>query len=413
MTLAPPRPALHPETGHRTALAATAAAVVLAAWLRLAELDAVGLASDEAVYAGQAAALAGDATRGALFSLFRAHPVVFQLLLSVVFRIGGVSDVSGRAFVGLAFGAGTVVLVAVLAWRVAGPATAVLSTVLLGVMPYHVFVTRQILLDGPMTFFLVLAAVCAERAATTSSERAFVACAAAVGFATITKETAILAGPAILLALVIGRRTRSITRSSVALATVVGGLLVIPFLFSRLLRAHNAGQTLLWQLTRPPNHEVTYFGEVLLAYVGPVLLALAALGLVLQLRRHTPGDLVIAVPAIAFAVFHQMWPTKLLPYLTLLTPAIAIAAAFAVVSLAAPLLRRTRRAPVRVVGAVLGVVLTAMAVVPAARRPSTPAAPPTPARGGSWTSGRRSRRSPADARSGGGRRRTRPSGRGS
>ncbi|HUP86993.1 MAG TPA: glycosyltransferase family 39 protein [Acidimicrobiales bacterium] len=347
----------------RSGLALGSLAVLgLAAWVRVIGQASIGLASDEAVYAGQAASIAGDASRAALFSLFRAHPVLVQLLLGAVYRVGGVSDVNGRLFVALAFGVGTVALVMLLARRVYGPAVALVAGAVLAVLPYHVLVTRQVLLDGPMTFFVVLAIVCAERAATRGSELAFVGAATFVGFATLTKETAILAGPAILLALIISRKASAVGRRSTTLAIIVGALLVAPFLLSRLLRSHNAGQTLLWQLTRPPNHSTAYFGTILLAYVGPALLLLALVGIVIQIRRHTGGDIVILIPAAIFGIFHQMWPTKLLPYLVVMTPAIAIAAAVAVVATAGALTRRRSKTGRTLAGVLLVALLLPAAV---------------------------------------------------
>ena len=62
--------------------------LVLAAWLRLAGLERTSLFGDEAVYSGQAAALAGDAARADSFGIFLAHPVLFQLVLGGGFLAG-------------------------------------------------------------------------------------------------------------------------------------------------------------------------------------------------------------------------------------------------------------------------------------------------------------------------------------
>jgi len=59
----------------------------IGAALRLFGLDRVGFNSDEAVYSGQAAALAGDPTYGGLFQVFRAHPLMVQFLVSLIFRV--------------------------------------------------------------------------------------------------------------------------------------------------------------------------------------------------------------------------------------------------------------------------------------------------------------------------------------
>src|SRR5262249_36324088 len=63
--------------------------------LRLVDLGRVGLNSDEAVYAGQAASLAGNSHFTSLFPVIRAHPLVFQVLISPLYW-HGTSDVAGR-----------------------------------------------------------------------------------------------------------------------------------------------------------------------------------------------------------------------------------------------------------------------------------------------------------------------------
>ena len=55
----------------------------LAAFLRFWQLDAVGFNSDEAVYTGTAASIAGNPAMLPIFPIFRAHPVLFQMLLSL------------------------------------------------------------------------------------------------------------------------------------------------------------------------------------------------------------------------------------------------------------------------------------------------------------------------------------------
>ena len=69
---------------------------------------AVGFNSDEAVYAGQAAAIAGDRGLAQFFPVFRAHPMLFQGLLSLGYHFG-TSELAGR-LLAAAFGVGTIVL---------------------------------------------------------------------------------------------------------------------------------------------------------------------------------------------------------------------------------------------------------------------------------------------------------------
>jgi predicted membrane-bound mannosyltransferase len=78
-------------------------------FLRLWQLGALGFNSDEAVYAGQAAAIAGDPTLKGIFPVFRAHPLLYQFVLAVLFR-GGTRDLVAR-LLAVAFGLATIYLV--------------------------------------------------------------------------------------------------------------------------------------------------------------------------------------------------------------------------------------------------------------------------------------------------------------
>src|SRR5689334_4668594 len=65
--------------------------------LRLWQFNSLGLNTDEAVYAGQAAGIVGDATLKPFFPVFRAHPMLFQFIVSLGFLFG-VNDWVGRLF---------------------------------------------------------------------------------------------------------------------------------------------------------------------------------------------------------------------------------------------------------------------------------------------------------------------------
>src|SRR6185437_5572715 len=82
--------------------ALTAAALILiagtAAYVRFAGLSQVGFNSDEAVYSGQAAAIAGFQPYGQLFGVFRAHPLLVQFIVALGYALSGhVSDWLPRA----------------------------------------------------------------------------------------------------------------------------------------------------------------------------------------------------------------------------------------------------------------------------------------------------------------------------
>ena len=131
-----------------------AAALVGGALLRLWQINAMGFNTDEAVYSGQAAALAGIPVLKDIFPVFRAHPLLFQVFLSLVYRIQ-FSDLAGR-LLAVAVGLGTVFLAYQTGKTLYGKMTGAFAALFLALMPYHVLVSRQVLLDGPMVFFTTL-----------------------------------------------------------------------------------------------------------------------------------------------------------------------------------------------------------------------------------------------------------------
>src|SRR5256886_12707121 len=134
---------------------ATSVALILiaatAAFVRFVGLSQIGFNSDEAVYSGQAAAIAGFQPYGQLFGVFRAHPLLVQFMVALGYTMTGhVSDWLPRivtagfgvAFAIVCWGIGTV-----LRGRFLGFAMGMLAAL----CPYAVLVSRQMLLDGPMT----------------------------------------------------------------------------------------------------------------------------------------------------------------------------------------------------------------------------------------------------------------------
>jgi uncharacterized membrane protein len=128
--------------------------------LRLWQLNHVGFNSDEAVYSGQGAAIAGDPQLAPFFPIFRAHPLLFQTGLSLGFRVH-----LGEGFqriAAAAFGVATVYLVYELGRLLYGRGTGLIAALVMALMPYHVLISRQVL-DGPMTFFATLTLVLLAR----------------------------------------------------------------------------------------------------------------------------------------------------------------------------------------------------------------------------------------------------------
>lgn len=310
--------------------------------LRVVNLAAVGLNSDEAVYAGQGGALLGVGELDQHFSIFRAHPLLLQFVSGAVFQVTGPSDHAIRLVVSVFFGLGSVVVTYLLGRRLYGRNIGLAAAAVLAVLPYHVIVSRQVLVDTPMAFFVTLAALAAVRAVQDNDGRrlyfAFFWCA----LAAISKEIAVLMVPVLAMWLVTGPPRIAVRRliGPCLLFAVIG----LPFPLTRLInQPGNASQFFLWQFTRKPNHDPDYFAKVILQFGGWAFLGALLAGILALAVRRWAQDQFLLWWLGSFGLFFQFWPTKLFPYLYVILPAMALAAAVAVQGLISVVGRRAPR----------------------------------------------------------------------
>jgi 4-amino-4-deoxy-L-arabinose transferase-like glycosyltransferase len=307
--------------------------------LRLWAIDALGLNSDETVYAGQGASLARDPAYMPYFPVFRAHPLLFQALLSLDYRVGGVSPLNGRLW-SVAFGMATVWVTYAIGARLYGRRVGVLAALLIGVMPYTVLLGRQILLDGPMTFFSSLSLYLLIRFV--QSERAawLYAAAAALGLATLTKETAILLAGGAYGFFALTRKIR-LRLIQVAIAVAVLGLTILPFPISLALagRSSTGGAFLTWQLLRPPNHSWLFYLQVVPPALGLGVVVVTVVGLALMRRALTWSEHLLLSWIAMPCLFFEVWAVKGFQYLLPIAVPVAVLAAMVVVSVPLPEVR--------------------------------------------------------------------------
>jgi len=293
--------------------------------LRIYRLDLLGFNSDEAVYAGQAAAIANDPALTQFFPIFRAHPLLFQYLLALIFQ-NGVDVVLARTAAAVV-GVANVLLVYQLGRELYGQRAGLLSALFLSLMPYHVVVSRQVLLDGPMTLFATLTLLLMARFAATHHPAWLYAAGAGMGLTFLAKETGIVLLGAIYAFLALSPeirvRLRDLKLSILAMVAVIS-----PFPLSLALAGGaSAGRNyLVWQLFRRPNHEWDFYPTTVPSAIGPLLVLAAVLGLLLLRRERSWKEkllfLWIAVPTL----FFQVWPVKGYQYLLPVAPAIVILA---------------------------------------------------------------------------------------
>lgn len=316
----------------------------LAAFLRFWQLDRVGFNSDEAVYTGTAASLAGDDVLRQMFPVFRAHPVLLQMLVSFG-QHGGVSDWAARAVTAL-IGVAAVLATYLLGRRLYDHRIGLLAALIIAVMPYHVVVSRQVLLDGLMTLCATLVLYCVARYVESAALHWMLASCALMGLTVLAKETSLVlvGGLYAFFALTPSVRIRL---RHVGLGVLVMLLVIAAFPLSMSLSGRtSSGQNyLLWQLFRRSNHEPWFYAEVLPPAFGWLTLLLAAAGLVLSRGHNTWRERMLLTWLAVPLVFFTVWPVKGYQYLLPIAPVIAILAARAVarVSTLAALRRRGRR----------------------------------------------------------------------
>ncbi len=293
-----------------------AGCVVAGTLLRVWQLTGVGLNSDEAVYAGQAAAIAGDRALIPFFPVIRAHPLLFQGLLSVAYHFG-TSPLIGR-LASVAFGVGTIVLAYLVTKLLYGTRAALLAALIVALMPYQIVVDRQILLDAPTAFFVMVSLYLLVRYALDQRPGWLVAAAGAVGVAVLSKETAVvlLASSAVFVALSPEIRIR-LRHALAALAVFAAVVVVWPLIIVLSGRSETGTSYLSWQLFRRPNHSIGFYATTLPWYIGPLVLLLA--GVALLVRWRTDGWswrewLLLSWSAVPF-IFFQLWPVKGFQYL--------------------------------------------------------------------------------------------------
>ncbi len=305
--------------------------ITAGAVLRFWHINDLGYNSDEAVYSGQAAALSGDPELSKYFPIFRAHPMVFQYLLALAFNIFGVHDIIGRSLVAI-IGLLTLVLVYKAGTALYGRWVGVVAASLMAVMPYHVIITRQVLLDGPLTFATTLTLLMLVRYAVTGRAVYLMAVGSGLGLVFLTKETGFVLAAAAFAFLSLRPEIRIRFWPLVAAGVcMMVPIIMFPVSISLAGRSDTAQSYLVWQLLRRSNHPWDFFPRVVPPAMGWLVILCAVAGIVaLRNKRTWRETLLLCWIAIPIVVF-QLWPVKGFQYLLPIAPAVSILAARALV----------------------------------------------------------------------------------
>jgi hypothetical protein len=304
------------------------AIIAVGAVVRLLNYNTVGYNSDEAVYAGQGASIAHDATLAPFFPVFRAHPLLFQSIVSIGYWVGW-GDWWGR-FASVLFGLATIALIFELARLLYGVRAGLIAASILALMPYHVAVTRQVLLDGPQTFFITLTLYLLARYADSRRVYWLYAAGSGMGLAVLAKEPSILflAGIYAFFALApdVAIKVRHFLGAGVVMA-----ITIIPFPLAIAFsgKPKTGGNFLAWQLFRRPNHSALFYPHAVPLAIGLGVVIAAVAGLVIMRRRRLWSwrETLLLCWIVVPAAFFELWPVKGFQYLLPVAPAVAILAA--------------------------------------------------------------------------------------
>lgn len=340
-----------------------AAVLALATWVRVYQLDAVGFNSDEAVYAGQAASIAGDPESLRFFPVFRAHPLLFHTTLSAVFELVGVTDLTAR-LTAVAFGLGSVVATYLIGREVYSRKCGLVAALLMALMPYSVIVSRQVLLDGPQAMFVALSIWAVARYVNRKGTHWLLAAAVFLALSVLAKETSVIlaASAFTFFALSPGVPT-GFRRTVLALVAFVAVVAAYPLSLRLAGATGTGGAFLTYQLFRRPNHGLEFYPSVVPPALGWGVVVAALVGVVISWRRFTWHEMLLWSWIVVPVAFFELFPVKGYQYLLPVAAPVAVLAARTLLEWPAYLERRGRHVH-RLVPVLVIVLVAATAAVP-------------------------------------------------
>ena len=198
-------------------------------------------------------------------------------------------------------------------------------------MPYHVIVSRQVLLDGPQMFFTTVTLCLLIRFAR-SGRTLWLCCAGAgMGLSVLAKEPSVIFCGAVYAFFALSPEIRVRPRALLTGARASWR--------SRSCRTRSrsrspdrrstGGNFLAWQLVRQPNHSLAFYLTAVPPTIGSASSRLAALSLIARARgrRWTWRETLVACWVGVPIAFLELWPVKGFQYLLPLAPVVAVLAA--------------------------------------------------------------------------------------
>ena len=339
-------------------------AVVYAFFLTL-DLTGMSMQWDEVTHLnGGVLLLRGDFQTYFSFNAF--YPPMYDVVTMGFFGVGGVSVFAGR-FVSVVFSLLSLYAVFEFVYRMYGPKTALLSSVLLGVMPGYVWLSRMAMIETMLVFFFTVSLMLFFNWLRTRQNKMLVLSGFALGLGFLTKYQMLIAGVIMVLSMLLLSRQylkARLKRFPILIVTVV--VMAVPWFLiayqiyasgmldqwiyalqignpEKLLYSTGLDRLPQWFTALPAGVQLPlfYFVEMTWPYsnVHPIsiylyILGLAGLGL-FAWRRKTE-DKYLLVWFFATYVFFTLITNKQWRYMAPVFPVLAISAA----SLITPILDR-------------------------------------------------------------------------
>ena len=311
--------------------------VGLAFFLRFWDLGWNGFNGDESIYSGQAASLIGKEEFLRDFPAFRAHPLLLQSLVSIAFALFGIYDTVAR-LVPVIFGTLTVFVTYLVAKELFDKKIGLVSSLVLALLPFHIVLSRQVLVDIPLSFFLMLFLFFITKYRTSDNIYSYLT-GVSSGLCFISKEIGIITIP-IFIAYALITHNLKLNRLMIFLSGVVSG--VFPYFFLVITRQDAANAIYNYAVFQmgKSGHKFSpqYLSILINEAFGYVLSILCVLSVVLLLRvgkkadtKYTDQVILLLLTLVSFFLFYQFLPATGDRFMiTLVPPAVILGCAFLV-----------------------------------------------------------------------------------
>jgi 4-amino-4-deoxy-L-arabinose transferase-like glycosyltransferase len=290
--------------------------MALAFFLRVWDIGGIGFNGDESIYSGQAASLLGNEEFVKNFAIFRAHPLLLQSLVSIFFTMFGIHDTTAR-IVPVIFGTLTVFLTYLISKELFNKKIGIISSLVLAILPFHVVFSRQVLVDVPLSFFVVLFLYFITMYRKTGTSLYCYLTGASCGLCFLSKEVGIITIPIFMVYVFLTRGLKLKKIYSFLFGVISTTFPYFFFILSRQDAANAFEQYAMFQLERY-GHGLSFkyysilFNEAL-GYALSILCIISVVLIVIESKRsksrfYIDQVLLLVIVLSAFFSFYQFLP---------------------------------------------------------------------------------------------------------